>query len=331
MGLATYAVASLALVSIAGVAQEHEQGCSVPEQGHALLAHRFHTMNRNATQEDGSSLPALVGMNATTSSNAATGLSLQPDVPTVIFIAGVEGAGHHFMQKFMNQILGKHVEFPESWRCGKTWASDGIDAMRERMARLQKGQAYMLYDCCPDCQASYPCGGGSHHERNNDHWPRLDWIAEAAGKAGVALRVLFLYRSLEDCLAADCLHRKNEDCDRMAQTLSSVGTVLAGQAMLASAGNPQMISCFRYGDLKSLEVAMQDLFGEGKVSKDLIHSAWKERAPKRMRQSIQNWPDLAASMQSADDNLFSVCSDAGQATFNMLMGLGPHSRNNRHA
>merc|ERR1711879_662379 len=98
-------------------------------------------------------------------SNATTLLSVHPDVPTVIFIAGVEGAGHHFMEKFMDHVLEEYIELPEAWGCWKTWTRDGIDTMLERMARLQKGRAYILHQ--GSSQASYPCGGGTHETRLN--------------------------------------------------------------------------------------------------------------------------------------------------------------------
>jgi hypothetical protein len=297
-----------------------------------MLARHFHTTAVNATQskegalahaqeESGNGNRSLLGSNTSQA-------QVPSSAPTVIFIAGVEGSGHHFMQKFMNRVVGQHIEFPPAWRCGHRPSSEGIAAMQESMARLETGRTYMLYDICPDCQASYPCGPGSgsnaarHLARNGEHWPRLDWIAQAADGAGVLLHVILLYRTLDDCLASDCLNRNFEDCDGQAETLATAGAALASQASVVSVGPAQM-SCFEYGDLDSLAAAMDDIFGDGQVPEDLITSVWEDRAPRgRPRESVQNWADLVGRLGSADNSLRDVCQKSGNATLGTLMQLG---------
>eukprot|EP00408_Alexandrium_pacificum_P010020 CAMPEP_0171229544 /NCGR_PEP_ID=MMETSP0790-20130122/38935_1 /TAXON_ID=2925 /ORGANISM="Alexandrium catenella, Strain OF101" /LENGTH=72 /DNA_ID=CAMNT_0011695727 /DNA_START=87 /DNA_END=301 /DNA_ORIENTATION=+ len=71
------------------------------------------------------------------------------------------------------------------------------------------------------------CCQGNHEERAHSCQPRLDWLAQAARDAGVNLKVLFLYRKLEDCLAADCLHRDMEACLNQTETLISNAKIMA--------------------------------------------------------------------------------------------------------
>lgn len=300
-----------------------------------MLAQRFHTAHPSVAQSsEGVHEKATLSQAKSKALSDATHLAMAEDAPNLIFLAGVEGAGHHFMHKFMNRIVPNHITFPPAWPCGGPWSPDGKVAMRDKLTGLQKGGMYMLYDhscqAACDSMSSYPCGGGSHYNRNQNWWPLLDWIAGAAQDAGVVLHVIFLHRNLEDCLAADCLHRHMESCDNQAQTLSHVGSVLAAQLWTTfgvdheNAINPANVSCFQYGDLDTLNAAMDDIFGKGRVPQDLIDTVWQDRPARGQRAAISNWHDLLGTMARSDSALSEACRASGQSTLGTLMQLARH-------
>lgn len=224
----------------------------------------------------------------------------------VVFYAGLEGAGHHLLFSVSVKIsrstgikLGS-VQFPSSWACGKRWGMDGIQTMAQAFKKLDRSQVWTLPPF-----ASYPeCQVGCHKCRRDWSMPKLQWIAEAASKAGVDLHVILLYRPVVDCLVAGCIHRDFEPCRPYNETLNSMAHILSSQL---DKMDSTTIHCFRYGNLSSMSAACDAAYGHGLRSED----AFKQVFGKRMisyRPLNLNLKRVASELQDADLALARHCN-----------------------
>lgn len=225
--------------------------------------------------------------------------SLKDEDRYVVFFAGVEGSGHHVLETMMKKIKHHTVDFPKGWGCGEIWKHDEIHAMVNTFQSLTPGQIHILPQ-----QASYPeCGVPNHKQRRDAH-PRLEWIAEAAKEAGVKFHVIQLYRAFDDCLAADCLHRKFETCPLQAETLNANGATLVAQLNMVP---KDMISCFHYGDHQSMQKALEVTFGAENIPQEMVDVIFQDHVPKGERNKVSNWATYIQTFSETDATLMNFC------------------------
>jgi len=229
---------------------------------------------------------------------------------SVIFFAGVEGSGHHFLEAIMRQT--KYTEIGMPWPCGGTWTRTGIPELVRSMQRLRPGDIAVLPQ-----QHSYPCGAlDSHDQRRDRARPVIPWLLEAAQQANVALDVIFLSRELEDCLAADCLHRRFERCPAQAATLAANGLELARQ--LRAVPN-EAVHCFPFGNLGVMEQTVRKLF-PGRQAGRLVRELWRDKVGLGRRNSEPGWDSDVRQLAEADAELSRECKAHKRLSIEDLAG-----------
>jgi len=241
------------------------------------------------------------------------------DPPNAIFFAGVEGSGHHFLEALMALVDHRSSDLP-GWGCSKPWERSQYGANVAKFRSMQHSQVYVLPQ-----QYSYPmcCVGDpkSHEMRMHQCHPKLDWMAEAAHEAGVNLQVLFLHRNLEDCLAADCLHRRFEACQQQTETLVSNVAILTAQLRRLK---PEQLTCFRYGSDKNMVSSVKEMFGD-LVPRTLVEDVWRDSPPKHMRDGVPGWASMAAALKNSQKIMDDVCNAATPMTMSQIFQFA-HSR-----
>jgi len=129
------------------------------------------------------------------------------------------------------------------------------------------------------------------------------------------LEVILLHRDLEDCLAADCLHRHFEPCAKQVETLvRNTETLLSHLASL----HLDQINCHRYGRPESMAKALQDAFG-GAVPSDLVDELWHDSPPKLMRDQVPDWSGLAGKLRESQGKLEAVCRNSTQFSLKAMI------------
>jgi len=192
--------------------------------------------------------------------------------PKVVFIAGLEGSGHHLLEKITPSKHYNRIEFPGTWQCNVEWQQKEKELFVSQLRNLSTDAIHVLPQ-----QFSYPmCKAGGHEGRMTVHHPRLDWIREATSEAGVSFHVIQLHRSLDDSLASGCLHKKIENCPQQTETLVANGKFLAEHLQQFS---PDERLCFRYSDAESMEKALVSAFG--KQAKELVADVYYDQPPKK--------------------------------------------------
>jgi len=230
----------------------------------------------------------------------------------LVFWAGVEGAGHHFMHAVMQHVPSTLAKVASQWRCGVDWERSHYPETVNRFRELSPDNLNVLDS------GSYPmCCTGNHEDRMYRCHPHLDWLAEAAREAGADLKVLLLYRRLEDCLAADCLHRNMETCTSQTETLISNAKIMASHLRGLA---PDQISCLRFGDPESMNAGIRDAFS-GHVPESLVDDEWESITHEHRRESYEGWDGLAAQLQEADSALEQLCSESQQLTLKDVMAM----------
>jgi len=228
----------------------------------------------------------------------------------VIFFAGVEGSGHHLLEQLTPKLKLTNLEFGGSWDCKTHWKEQDKAHVVSMFRNLSKDAVYVLPQ-----QFSYPmCKTNGHMGRMTIDHPRLDWIKEAADKAGVDLHVIQLFRPMDDCLAADCLHREFEPCRSQSKTLVANGGFLAEHLRLFSKNQR---SCFRYGEPEAMERAVTDSFGT--QGENLISEIYKAHPHRSTRNKINDWNAIVETMQPIQNTLDGICGDSAQVGFSEFL------------
>lgn len=166
-------------------------------------------------------LDAASGMAAV--SSADVNKTVVSDKFRLVFIAGLEGTGHHYIQAADDAMLvanpdfprtGKrhglnHVHYyvPSSMNASAIHFAEADDRAREEMRRLAEhavglplpGSVYVMHNSW-----SYPSHPGAQKAVQYMDLPRL---AEVAESAGIDLRVLYLRRAAKGIVVADTVHR----------------------------------------------------------------------------------------------------------------------------
>lgn len=189
--------------------------------------------------------------------------------PVVVFLAGVEGAAHHFAEAVFKAWAhdrsvyhGGNISWPDKWGPRRVETAEGIPILQKEFEALESNTVSLIW-------RSYPFGPGLHHVRRMLNRPNLKYIAQAASNAGVKLKVIFMLRDLVDCLIADCVHRQFESCEDQLETLNSNGRALAAQIRKL---DPEIVECFEFGNQESMYKSFSDVYGP--QSTDLIDKLW---------------------------------------------------------
>jgi len=235
----------------------------------------------------------------------------RPKRSTALFVAGLEGSGHHLWYDLVQAIYGESArgslpfklrqtwlpptvidlvtgsEREVSWQCEHRWKHEDLDLGVQLFENITNHVGHdddEDYDegaiwITPEACLSYPCGHGTHEQKRNDFIPRADWLAEAAALAGVDLHVGFLYRPFEELLLSNCIHRQMEDtCDMYVDTLITNAGALLGQLRAMDAmpsSQKPLVQCLRYGDLDTFPVGLGTLFNHKMTFKSVLRQIWK--------------------------------------------------------
>lgn len=224
---------------------------------------------------------------------------------TLTFVAGLEGSGHHLLWSFMDYLHAPHDNLlPHQWFKGDNSTKEPDYSNNVKLwANLPQGKNAILGLGPP--MASYPTLMGPHEARMHFHYPRLDWIREAAHEANVNFQVILLHRPLDDCLAADCLHRQFETCPQTVETMKANADHLA---VHLSAIPSSDVQCFIFGDPDIMLNSLQDAFGSEEVPKDIVDQVYVEHPSQHLRDNVPNWDDLVTSLKGAQTSLDTICA-----------------------
>jgi len=240
-------------------------------------------------------------------------ISPKGDVKKIVFFAGVEGSGHHLLQSITPHLDMCMLGFAHrSWRCGVTWRREGVDIFVNQLKSLEGSCVYLLPQ-----HMSYPMCLGDHETRMDLFYPRLDWIHEAVQQVdGVELHVLQIYRDMDDSLAADCLHRHFEPCDKQADTLVSNGAKLAEHLRLLK---PNEKSCFQYGEPEVMAKAVEDVFGA--EYKHVVEDIYREHPSQGMRDKVPRWADYVSMLHDTQELLRDECRKSAPVSMGRFLNL----------
>lgn len=242
--------------------------------------------------------------------------------PAKIFmIAGLEGSGQKMFQQVwfdsFNDLRynssddrAHHVlHFPDAWKCGTEWTTDGYKDMVVKMRGLERNSVWAL-----PYQSTYPsCGAHEHlHDlRANKFHPNLQWIQKAAHEAGVKFHVIFLQRELKDCLYLTCLQRGYEDCHNQSVTLQKNAKELKMQIDHLSS---EVVSCFKYYDEATLEHDFLTNFTLTPNIRTDMDSVFHERTLTAQKPNkVRQFNDMTF-LRSENSKLAQLCSTLSQFT-----------------
>jgi len=256
--------------------------------------------------------------------SAATGQAPAPALTSaqrgrLIFVAGLEGSGHHLLQDLCDKLeahfpvksFGSPDDFHKSQvipgiGCrGISYDAKHYVVLRQKMQELNPQYVHML-----PRMMSYPsCGGSRGYLARRDFMhPHMGFFARAADEAGFDLHVLFLYRPIKECLRAGCLHRLFEDgdCEKYAHILVSNAGILLRQ--LKGMGGSR-VHCFRYdSDLASKIAAVDDAFGPRMNSSSDLHDVFKATTHKRTENLSMNLSEeMTQAVHRANTALEQAC------------------------
>lgn len=238
---------------------------------------------------------------------------------TAVFVAGLEGCGHGFLLALFEKLGSagyiQDCPMPKHWNCYSMceWNKGGGEKdMVTTFQGLQEGPVYILKS------ESYPYGTGfnnevptesdpNYHEDRRDRFhPHMDWISEAASKTSVDFRVLFLYRPMEEALAASCVHRKFEaTCTLSAETLVKNAEYLVSQINdVLTRG--YFVQCMMYGDVPQMIGSIEGALGTDAELSKIINDVWR---PETGRTQVfpADWSQAVDIMRAADKELHKLC------------------------
>jgi len=259
-----------------------------------------------------------IGMNWNASSNWDFFMKDASPVK-LLFFAGLEGSGHHLMDSVIKRVKGEQIVkhkydgFGKSkWNCGE-WHHEGKEEVVREWKELKPGLHILPWFM------SYPmCGAGNHDGRAHKFHPRIDWMKEAADEAGIKLHIIYLYRHVPDCLAADCIHRAGnftmENCSSQTETLFHNAAELVKQLQTISKSD---YSCFRYGDMDSMRSVIQENFGA--ESGNLIDVIFQQHPSKAEREREEGWSNFESQLGKTNLEMSLACSDAHSTSFSQVL------------
>lgn len=235
----------------------------------------------------------------------------------VIFLAGLEGSGHHLLEAMLKEINYRPIWFGPPRYCqnrlgqidtdhAQRWSKD-IEIYEELKTEFRETRPGYVYVLNP--RLSYPMCPGPHWSRMRRQHPRLDLLQKVAAEAGVNLHVLQLHRSLDDCLASDCLHRDFESCQEQAQTLVSNAAILAAQLQDVA---PHRRHCFQYGIPEVMENSVRSVFGQ--QASGLVDEIFRESPPRHLRDQESGWSEWVSELEPAQQTLDAICHASAQAS-----------------
>lgn len=175
----------------------------------------------------------LAGLPATTAHPRLDATSVRSTVPPeivaktvvsdkirLVFLAGLEGSGHHYFRSVGETVFEANAELPHihnhldvkpfylpfsmggsasNYAKAGFLAREGMQWLSEQAARLSRPTFYL-----PRQTMSYPQNGGPKKVvQYND----LTMMAKAAEMEGLDLRVVYLKRSAQDMIIANTVHR----------------------------------------------------------------------------------------------------------------------------
>jgi len=239
----------------------------------------------------------------------------------VVFVAGLEGSGHHLLEALWRVLFDatafhfRELGMPPQWHCGMKWdqGKGWLDMVRSFDA-LDARFTYLL-----PAKASYPCGSGNHTSRRDDFFPHVDWVSQVAFDTGTDLRVLLLYRPIEQILAADCLHRRFENsCALAAETIGANARRLVDQvtAMRQAHGGP-IVKCMVYGDLPQMISSIEKVVSNDTVRVDVgaaMRSMWQKPAPADLSRMAPLPAEVVERLTVVDKELLSICMQSQAGT-----------------
>jgi len=223
----------------------------------------------------------------------ATSGRVDADRPSLLFVAGLEGTGHHFFDTVFRHSTLNFTDYAYSlkgnWnqgdmmRSGKSWSRADLGVNVDYltlMAHQHPGQ--LLYLNYPRT-SSYPNGQGTHDDRLYHRQPDMVLLKEACDRAGVDLKVLVMQRRDADTLVATCKHRRDlEPCELQSMTLRANVDVMISQIsqlVTNSSGRGQAyVKCAQYGNLLELGEALASMVDDPihqAMSKKAIADAWQ--------------------------------------------------------
>jgi hypothetical protein len=215
------------------------------------------------------------------------------DRPTLLFVAGLEGTGHHF---FNSVFFHAHLDFAVfanvlkgSWNQNgmmfgdKSWSREDMDVNVEYLTELAREHPGKLLHLHYTGSSSYPNGQGTHDQRLHHRQPDMVLLKEACDRAGVDLRVIVMQRPDADTLVATCMHRKDlEPCENQSITLGvNMGVMTSQISQLvahSSRRDPASVSCAHYGNLLELGEALASMVVDANdqaTSHNAIRDAWE--------------------------------------------------------
>mmetsp|Transcript_75272 Transcript_75272/g.196231 ORF Transcript_75272/g.196231 Transcript_75272/m.196231 type:complete len:330 (+) Transcript_75272:44-1033(+) len=217
------------------------------------------------------------------------------DRPTLLFVAGLEGTGHHF---FNSVFFNSHLNFAVfvnvlkgSWSqngmmfSDKSWSRDDMDVNVEYLKGLAREHPGKLLHLHYTGSSSYPNGQGTHDQRLHHRQPNMVLLKEACDRAGVDLKVIVTQRSDADTLVATCMHRTDlESCENQSITLGTNIEVMTSQisqlvAHASERGSASAsVTCAHYGNLLELGEALASMVADSSdqaTSHDAIREAWE--------------------------------------------------------
>lgn len=230
-----------------------------------------------------------------------------------LFVAGLEGSGHHFLEALWAKLQGaegfnvQDVAIPARWGCPGEWIREaGYLDMVATFDGLQAGGLYMF-----PSQYSYPCGKASHEDRRDRFYPHINWISEAASETSTDFRVIFLYRPMEEVLAADCLHRKMEaSCTLQAETLVNNADHLTAQIDAVRKKGHHGVQCMLYGDMPQTIGSVENALGTDFELGDAIRDLWRPSEAEALASKYDWWPKVVGTMRKANEKLAAACNAA---------------------
>mmetsp|Transcript_41726 Transcript_41726/g.119750 ORF Transcript_41726/g.119750 Transcript_41726/m.119750 type:complete len:319 (+) Transcript_41726:50-1006(+) len=226
----------------------------------------------------------------------ATAGRADADRPSLLFVAGLEGTGHHFFDTVFKRLKMANLSFISdvgllkgSWnqfgmmRSGRPWSREDLDKNVEFLVQLANEEPGKLIYLYYAATSSYPNGQGTHHDRLHNRQPDMVLLKEACDRASVDLKVIVMQRPDADTLFATCKHRNDlESCADQFETLRENTDVMVSQiARLAAdvSGRGQAsVKCAQYGNLVELGEALASMVDDSTaqdLSKKAITDAWQ--------------------------------------------------------
>lgn len=232
------------------------------------------------------------------------------EAPKVLFFAGVEGAGHDILEALWDKYAqnDRILSLPPQWECGKEWAIEGIDVMKNVFRRLKHDEMWSLPQrrSFPECYSEKQ----SHADRMYKSHPRIDFLMKAADEAHVDLHVILLHRPLKECLSVDCFNEESESCALQSETLKENAKIMTQE--ISGTIDLNKLSCVRFGQNDEIEKQIREVMGFDLETDDLIHGLLEKNIPVAVRKNLTAWPEILKILGNGDVNVARLCRESNQ-------------------